>query len=78
MKQILDTSNSGIWEQLYMKKLNKFGGKLLFESYIKKSDISYLFPDESFLQNILLSWIVIKDNLNEDNISQYQSRNNLE
>ena len=53
-----------------MKKLNKFGGKLLFESNIKKIDISNLFPDESFLQNILLSWIDIKGNLNEENISQ--------
>ena len=72
IKRILDTStsNNGIRKQLYMKKLNKFGGKLLFESNIKKSDIAYLFPDESFLQNILLSWIDIKGNLNEDNISQ--------
>ena len=64
VKRILDTSNNGIWKQIYMKKLNQFGGKLLFESNIKRKDIIKHFTDETFLQNNLLSWIDINEHVN--------------
>jgi hypothetical protein len=78
IKRILDASNNGIWKQLYMKKLNQFGGKLLFESNIKRNDIIKHFTDETFLQNILLSWIDINEHVRKENVSQEILWNNSE
>ena len=61
-----------------MIKINKFGGKILFESNIKKNDIIKLFANENFLQNILLSWIDINNHVTKENTSQEIIWNNSE
>ena len=65
-------------EQIYLKKINQFGGKLLFESNIKKNDIIKQFSDETFLQNILLSWVDINNHFKKKNVSQEIIWNNSE
>ena len=77
-KRIIDASNNGIWKQIYMKKLNQFGGKLLFESNIKRNDIIKHFTDETFFKNILLSWIDINEHVRKENVSQEILWNNSE
>ena len=78
IKRILDTSNNGVLKNIYLKKINKFGGKLFFESNIKKNDITKHFSDETFLQNILLSWVDINNHFKKKNVSQEIIWNNSE
>ena len=65
-------------KEIYLKKINQFGGKLLFESNIKKNDIIKQFSDETFLQNILLSWVDINNHFKKKNVSQEIIWNNSE
>ena len=65
-------------KEIYLEKINQFGGKLLFESNIKKNDIIKQFSDETFLQNILLSWVDINNHFKKKNVSQEIIWNNSE
>ena len=52
----LSDNNNGPWKQIYLSKLNKYGGELLFNCNLSVCDVKILFPKCVFLQNILTSW----------------------
>lgn len=60
IKRIYDENNTGQWKNIYEKKLNRNGGKLIFESELSKEIIRYLYDDSKFLKEILLAWLEIK------------------
>ena len=45
----------------YDHKLNVFGGNLIFESSLSQTDIKALFKKCSFLRDIILSWMLVKN-----------------
>ena len=47
IKRIMDDQNNGLWEQQYIKMLNKYGGKLLLESELNEIIISDMFKKKS-------------------------------
>ena len=75
IRRLLDTKNNGLWKLFYLKKLEKFGGKIFFECNLKEKDIKQLFPKKSFFQDILLSWFELNDS-NVDNIGKQLIWNN--
>ena len=59
IKRLFDNSNSGQWKLFYLSKINKFGGKLVFESNLDEHNAIKLFPNNRFLQDIIVSWVKI-------------------
>ena len=70
IKRILNVENKGVWKQIYLNKLKKYGGNMLFECNINKNDIHKLFPEKFFFQYVLLAWQEIKQNKEHDCLSQ--------
>ena len=58
VKRILDTSNSGSWRMFYLDKLNRYGGKLIFDCNLTKDDVLTKI-DNGFLKDVLSSWFEI-------------------
>ena len=56
-KRLLDSNNHGQWKLFYTDKINKYGGKLLFESSLNKEAILTMFHKSNFLLEVLLSWV---------------------
>ena len=53
----------------YDHKIEKYGGNLIFESSLSKSDVNALFNKCTFLKDIISSWMKIKNpdnNFNKD------------
>ena len=44
----------------YLNKIDKFGGKVLFESNLDEHNAVELFPNNTFLQDIIVSWVKVK------------------
>ena len=59
-----------------IKKLNNYGGKLVFESTLNTIDLVQLFPVKGFFQDIILSWFEIRDSQEEDCIGKQNLWNN--
>ena len=76
VKRLLDNTNDGLWKVFYKKKINKYGGKLGFESNISTKDIIQLFPIKVFFQDVILSWFEIRDPIDEDCIGKQHIWNN--
>ena len=62
IKRLLNNKNNGQWKIFYFNKINKYGGKLLFESALNEDSIINMFPNCVFLQQILLSWLNVLSN----------------
>ena len=76
VKRLLDTTNNGLWKVFYNKKINKYGGKLVFESNLNTKDLIQLFPIKGFFQDVILSWFEIRDSQDEDCIGKQILWNN--
>ena len=51
----------------YLNQINKFGGKIVFESNLDEHNATELFPNNKFLQDIIVSWVKIKkENINKN------------
>ena len=70
IKRLLDTTNKGSWKVFYNKKINKYGGKQVFESNLNIKDLKQLFPNKGFFQDVMLSWFEIKDSQDEECIGK--------
>jgi len=68
VKRYLDNENSGQWKIFLKNRLEKYGNSLIFDCEIDEKLIKRISLNNNFLNNILTSWIKIKDNLNKDNI----------
>ena len=55
VKRLL-AEKTGVWKDIYIDKLKQFGGLLIFESNIKCDDILKHFPQDTFIQNVLIAW----------------------
>ena len=66
IKRLFDDSNNGQWKTFYLDKINRYGGKLLFESNLNKGLITHMFPNNSFLREILIAWDKITHTHKED------------
>ena len=44
IKRLLDNTNNGLWKVFYNKIINKYGGKLVFESNLNTKDLKQLYP----------------------------------
>ena len=62
IKRLFDNKNNGQWKIFYTNKINKYGGKLLFESSLNKENIINMFPKCTFLQEILLASLNVLNN----------------
>ena len=51
-------------------KINKYGGKLLFESSLSKDVISTMFTKNIFLQELLLAWANVNNNLTIEHVGK--------
>ena len=60
IKRLIDENNKGMWKYFYNKKLEKYGGGLIFECNITESDLKIIFPKKDFLQDVLIAWSKIK------------------
>ena len=67
IKRYLDTTNNGDWKIFMHKKLHKYGNDLVFESDLDQHAIKQIASEESFLKDVLMSWIKIKNNYEEKN-----------
>ena len=70
-----DTENDSPLKCYYEQKLNEFGANLIFESSLSQSDVKSLFNKCYFLQDIILSWMLIKKYSQHSN---YRKRDSLE
>ena len=60
VKRIVNDDNTGDWKHIYLKQLDRFGGKLIFECNISIKDLDNKKKIESrFLLDILQSWSCI-------------------
>ena len=71
VKRINDNKNNGDWKAIYLKQIDKFGGKLIFECNLNLKDLIKSFKiDSGFLSDILQSWCTLNFNENIDNIKK--------
>ena len=56
IKRIHELSNDNPLKRLYYNELNKYGGYLIFESYLTEKDVKCLFNKSVFLKNIIIAW----------------------
>ena len=56
VKRLLDERNNHQYKAFYNGALNKFGGKLVFESNIDEELINRIANSYNFLKDILISW----------------------
>lgn len=56
IKRILDPNNKTILNEIYLHRLNKFGGALYFECNFNQNDILNNFKQNDFFTDILLAW----------------------
>ena len=59
IKRLFDENNLGQWKLFYLNKINKLGGKIVFESNLDEQKATELFPKNKFLQDIIISWVKI-------------------
>ena len=77
VKRINDNKNNGDWKAIYLKQIDKFGGKLIFECNLNLKDLIKSFKiDSGFLSDILQSWCTLNFNENIDNIKKEVIWNN--
>ena len=55
IKRMIESEDDGLFKNLYLSKLNQFGGKLLFESNYSENEID-IFTQNVFLKAILAAW----------------------
>ena len=58
IKRITQTSETSMLSQIYLSKLKKYGGKLLFECNLSKSDAENLNITNNFFKEILIEWCI--------------------
>ena len=69
VKRLFDEENKGQWKLLYLKMINKFGGKLLFECNLNEQLITQMFGQNKFLKDIIIAWACINKDAKTGNIS---------
>ena len=52
---MIESEDDGLLKNLYLNKLNQFGGKLLFENNYSENEID-IFTQNAFLKDILAAW----------------------
>ena len=60
-KRLVDDKNKSSCNTLYNSILNKYGGKLVFESDIDQADVKRMFKNNIFLSEIIQSWQFLKN-----------------
>ena len=61
VKRLVDDKNKSSCNTLYNSILNKYGGKLVFESDIDQADVKRMFKNNIFLSEIIQSWQFLKN-----------------
>ena len=56
IKRILDPNNKTVLNNIYLKRLHKFGGALFFECNVNQHDILDNFKTKDFFTDILIAW----------------------
>ena len=56
IKRILDPNNKTVLNNIYLNRLNKFGGALFFECNVNQHDILDNFKTKDFFTDILIAW----------------------
>ena len=68
IKRLFDNNNHGQWKTFYLQKINKYGGKLLFDCNLNENSILKMFPENNFLQEIVIAWAnILSEKHNELN-----------
>ena len=68
LKRLFDNNNHGQWKNFYLQKINKYGGKLLFDCNLNENSILKMFPENNFLQEIVIAWAnILNEKHNELN-----------
>ena len=65
IKRYCDEENKGNWKILWKRYLKRYGNELIFECNLDKTDIQSITKQNSFLCNVLESWIQIKNDRKE-------------
>jgi hypothetical protein len=57
-------------ETFYKRKIKQYGNDFIFQCNLSKEDINNLYPHNSFMNDVLLSWFHIQyeHNKNKDNV----------
>ena len=69
IKRYLDSENNGQWKIFIKNNLDKYGNTQIFKCEIDELFIKKISKNNIFLNNILTSWIKIKNNVNKENIT---------
>ena len=67
ISRILNKNNNGQWKLIYLQKLKRFGGELIFECNITNQEIDKLIKRGSFISDVIKSWIEIKSTTRTEN-----------
>ena len=59
VKRLSDENNKGDWKFIYTSLMEKYGGKLIFESNFESKEAKSMFNKSPFLCNIVESWAKI-------------------
>ena len=66
LKRLFDNNNQGQWKTFYLHEIDQYGGNLLFDCNLNEKSVLSMFPDNNFLQEILIAWVKITNDKHKD------------